>query len=73
LQRAVERLKLVVPATLLIIFVLLYVTFGRFDEAALIMGTLPFALTGGIWTLYWLGFHQSVATGVGFIALAGVS
>jgi Cu(I)/Ag(I) efflux system membrane protein CusA/SilA len=62
-----------VPATLLIIFVLLYVTFGRFDEAALIMGTLPFALTGGIWTLYWLGFHQSVATGVGFIALAGVS
>ncbi len=73
LQRAVERLKLVVPATLLIIFILLYVTFGRFDEAALIMGTLPFALTGGIWTLYWLGFHQSVATGVGFIALAGVS
>jgi Cu(I)/Ag(I) efflux system membrane protein CusA/SilA len=73
LQRAVERLKLVVPATLLIIFVLLFVTFGRFDEAALIMGTLPFALTGGIWTLYLLGFHQSVATGVGFIALAGVS
>ncbi len=73
LQRAVERLKLVVPATLLIISVLLYVTFGRLDEAALIMATLPFALTGGIWTLYWLGFHQSVATGVGFIALAGVS
>jgi Cu(I)/Ag(I) efflux system membrane protein CusA/SilA len=73
LQRAIERLKLVVPATLLIIFVLLYLTFGRFDEAALIMATLPFALTGGIWTLYWLGFHQSVATGVGFIALAGVS
>ncbi|TAL31253.1 MAG: efflux RND transporter permease subunit [Phenylobacterium sp.] len=73
LQRAVERLKIVVPATLLIIFVLLYVTFGRFDEAALIMATLPFALTGGIWALYLLGFHQSVATGVGFIALAGVS
>ena len=73
LQRAAERLKLVVPATLLIIFVLLYMTFRRFDEAALIMGTLPFALTGGIWTLYLLGFHQSVATGVGFIALAGVS
>src|SRR5438876_3267731 len=72
LQRAVERLKLVVPATLLIIFVLLYVTFGRLDEAALIMGTLPFALTGGIWTLYLVDFHQSVATGVGFIALAGV-
>src|SRR3546814_2027809 len=47
--------------------------FGRFDEAALIMGTLPFALTGGIWMLYLLGFNQSVATGVGFIALAGVS
>jgi Cu(I)/Ag(I) efflux system membrane protein CusA/SilA len=73
LQRAVERLKLVVPATLLIIFLLLYVTFGRFDEAALIMATLPFALTGGVWALYWLGYDQSVATGVGFIALAGVS
>jgi Cu(I)/Ag(I) efflux system membrane protein CusA/SilA len=73
LQRAAARLKLVAPATLLIIFVLLYVTFGRFDEAALIMGTLPFALTGGVWALYLLGFHQSVATGVGFIALAGVS
>ena len=73
LQRAVERLKLVVPATLLIIFVLLYVTFGRFDEALLIMATLPFALTGGFWALYALGYHQSVATGVGFIALAGVS
>jgi Cu(I)/Ag(I) efflux system membrane protein CusA/SilA len=73
LQRAIDKLKLVVPATLLIIFVLLYMIFGRFDEAALIMGTLPFALTGGIWTLYLLGFNQSVATGVGFIALAGVS
>ena len=73
LRRAVERLKLVAPATLLIIFLLLYLTFGRFDEAALIMATLPFALTGGIWTLYWLGFHQSVATGIGFIALAGLS
>ena len=73
LQRALDRLKIVVPATLLIIFVLLYATFGRFDEAALIMATLPFALTGGIWILYLMGFHQSVATGVGFIALAGVS
>jgi Cu(I)/Ag(I) efflux system membrane protein CusA/SilA len=73
LRRAADRLKIVVPATLLIIFVLLYVTFGRFDEAGLIMATLPFALTGGIWTLYLMGFHQSVATGVGFIALAGVS
>jgi Cu(I)/Ag(I) efflux system membrane protein CusA/SilA len=73
LERAVARLKLVVPATLLIIFVLLYVIFRRFDEAALIMSTLPFALTGGIWTLYLLGYHQSVATGVGFIALSGVA
>jgi Cu(I)/Ag(I) efflux system membrane protein CusA/SilA len=73
LERAVAKLELVVPATLLIIFVLLYLIFGRFDEAALIMGTLPFALTGGIWMLYLLGFNQSVATGVGFIALAGVS
>lgn len=73
LQRALQRLALVVPATLAIIFILLYGTFRRFDEAALIMGTLPFALTGGIWTLYLMGFHQSVATGVGFIALAGVS
>jgi Cu(I)/Ag(I) efflux system membrane protein CusA/SilA len=73
LQRAVERLKLVVPATLLIIFVLLFMTFDRLDEAALIMATLPFALTGAIWALYLLGYHQSVATGVGLIALAGVS
>ena len=73
LQRAVERLKIVVPATLVIIFLLLYATFRRLDEAALVMGTLPFALTGGLWLLYLLGYNQSVATGVGFIALAGVS
>jgi Cu(I)/Ag(I) efflux system membrane protein CusA/SilA len=73
LERATARLKVVVPATLLIIFVLLYLTFGRFDEAALIMGTLPFALAGGIWFLWLLGHNLSVASGVGFIALAGVS
>jgi Cu(I)/Ag(I) efflux system membrane protein CusA/SilA len=73
LQRATERLKLVVPATLAIIFLLLYLTFRRLDEAALIMGTVPFALTGGIWALYLLGYNQSIATGVGFIALAGVA
>ncbi|WP_324779918.1 efflux RND transporter permease subunit [Thiobacillus sedimenti] len=73
LERANARLKLVVPATLLIIFVLLYLTFARLDEALLIMATLPFALTGGVWFLYWMGFNLSVATGVGFIALAGVS
>jgi Cu(I)/Ag(I) efflux system membrane protein CusA/SilA len=73
LERANGRLKLMVPATLLIIFVLLYLTFRRFDEALLIMATLPFALTGGVWFLYLAGYNLSVATGVGFIALAGVS
>jgi len=73
LERANARLKVVVPATLMIIFVLLYLTFRRFDEAALILATLPFALTGGIWFLYLMGYHLSVATGVGFIALAGVA
>ncbi|MBS3928243.1 MAG: efflux RND transporter permease subunit [Sphingomonadales bacterium] len=73
LVRAKERMKLVVPITLVIIFALLYLTFRRWDEALLIMATLPFALTGGLWLLYWLGYNQSVATAVGFIALAGVS
>ncbi|HET7865563.1 MAG TPA: efflux RND transporter permease subunit [Burkholderiaceae bacterium] len=73
MQRADARLKAVVPATLLIIFVLLVLTFGRLDEAVLILATLPFALTGGVWFLYLMGYHLSVATGVGFIALAGVA
>lgn len=73
LERASAKLKIVVPATLLIIFVLLYLTFKRFDEALLIMATLPFALAGGIWLLWLLDYHLSVAGGVGFIALAGVS
>ena len=73
MERASAKLKVVVPATLLIIFVLLYLTFKRFDEAALIMATLPFALAGGIWLLWALGHHLSVASAVGFIALAGVA
>ena len=73
LERATARLQVVVPATLLIIFVLLYLTFRRADEAALIMATLPFALAGGVWLLWALGHNLSVATGVGFIALAGVA
>jgi Cu(I)/Ag(I) efflux system membrane protein CusA/SilA len=73
LERATAKLKVVVPATLLIIFVLLYLTFKRFDEAVLIMATLPFALAGGFWLLWLLGHNLSVASGVGFIALAGVS
>ncbi|MBT2325251.1 efflux RND transporter permease subunit [Variovorax paradoxus] len=73
LERATAKLKVVVPFTLLIIFVLLYLTFKRFDEALLIMAALPFALVGGIWLLYLLGYNLSVAGAVGFIALAGVS
>ena len=73
LERATAKLKIVVPFTLLIIFVLLYLTFKRFDEALLIMAALPFALVGGIWLLYLLSYNLSVAGAVGFIALAGVS
>ncbi len=73
LERATARLKVVVPATLVIIFTLLYLTFRRFDEALLIMATLPFALVGGFWLLLALGHNISVASGVGFIALAGVA
>jgi Cu(I)/Ag(I) efflux system membrane protein CusA/SilA len=73
LERAAARLRMVVPATLAVIFLLLYLTFRRLDEAALIMATLPFALAGGVWLLWLLGYHLSVASGVGFIALAGVS
>ncbi|MGQ3054436.1 MAG: efflux RND transporter permease subunit [Roseateles sp.] len=73
LERATAKLKLVVPFTLLIIFVLLYLTFRRFDEALLIMATLPFALLGGVWLLWLLGHNLSVASAVGFVALAGVA
>lgn len=73
MQRANARLQWVVPATLAIIFVLLYLAFKRLDEALLIMVTLPFALTGGVWLLYGMGYNLSIATGVGFIALAGLS
>ncbi len=73
MQRAKERLQLVVPATLVIIFLLLYLNFGRVGETALVMLSLPFALVGGVAALAVLGFNWSVATGVGFIALAGVA
>ncbi len=73
LERATAKLKLVVPFTLLIIFVLLYMTFKQVDEALLIMATLPFALIGGAWLLWILEFNLSVAGAVGFIALAGVA
>ena len=73
LERATATLKIVLPFTLLIIFILLYITFQRFSEALLIMGTLPFALIGGVWLLWLLDYHLSVAGAVGFIALAGVA
>jgi Cu(I)/Ag(I) efflux system membrane protein CusA/SilA len=73
MERAKDRLKIVVPATLMIIFVLLYLTFGSFGEALLILATLPFALAGGVWFMWVLGYNLSVASGVGFIALAGVA
>jgi Cu(I)/Ag(I) efflux system membrane protein CusA/SilA len=73
LARATAKLKIVVPATLVIIFVLLYLTFRRFSEAALIMATLPFALVGGFWLMFLLGYNMSIASAVGFIALGGVA
>ncbi|MGZ5047866.1 MAG: efflux RND transporter permease subunit [Usitatibacter sp.] len=73
LERAKARLKIVVPLTLAIIALLLYVTFGRGDEAFVIMAAVPFALVGGFWLMYALGYSMSVATAVGFIALAGVA
>jgi copper/silver efflux system protein len=73
LERAQAKLRVVIPFTLLVIFVLLYLTFHRLDEALLIMATLPFALIGGFWYIYLLGHAVSIATAVGFIALAGVA
>jgi Cu(I)/Ag(I) efflux system membrane protein CusA/SilA len=73
LERASAKLRIVLPFTLIIIFVLLYVTFSRVSDALLIMGTLPFSLIGGVWLLYLLGYNLSVAGAVGFIALAGVA
>jgi Cu(I)/Ag(I) efflux system membrane protein CusA/SilA len=73
LERATAKLKIVVPATLVIIFVLLYLTFRRFGDALLILVTLPFALVGGFWLMYLLGYNMSIASAVGFIALGGVA
>ncbi len=73
LERATAKLKIVVPATLVIIFILLYLTFRRAGDALLIMATLPFALVGGFWLMFLLGYNMSVASAVGFIALAGVA
>jgi Cu(I)/Ag(I) efflux system membrane protein CusA/SilA len=73
LERAAARLKIVVPATLLIIFLLLYLNFRSISETMIVMLSLPFALVGGLWLMWWLGFNLSVAVAVGFIALAGVA
>jgi Cu(I)/Ag(I) efflux system membrane protein CusA/SilA len=73
LERAKARLQVVVPVTLLIIFLLLFLNFRRLTETLIVMLSLPFALVGGIWLMWWLGFNLSVAVAVGFIALAGVA
>ena len=73
LERAKARLKTVVPFTLFLIFVLLYLNFRRLTETLIVMLSVPFALTGGLWLMYFMGFNFSVAAVVGFIALAGVA
>jgi Cu(I)/Ag(I) efflux system membrane protein CusA/SilA len=73
LERASERLKLVVPLTLAVIFVLLYLLFRSFRDAALVMAAVPFSLIGGFWLVWALGHSLSVASAVGFIALAGIA
>jgi Cu(I)/Ag(I) efflux system membrane protein CusA/SilA len=73
MQRALAKLQIVVPLTLLIIFLLLYLNFGRLTETIIVMLSLPFALVGGLWLMWALGFNWSVAVAVGFIALAGVA
>ncbi len=73
MERAVAKMKLVVPLTLLIIFLLLYLNFRRLTETLIVMLSVPFALVGGVWLMWLLGYHLSVAVAVGFIALAGVA
>ena len=73
MERAKARLKIVVPITVLIIFLLLYLNFRRVTETLIVMLSVPFALAGGLWLMWWLGFNLSVAVAVGFIALAGVA
>ncbi|WAP71525.1 CusA/CzcA family heavy metal efflux RND transporter (plasmid) [Jiella pelagia] len=73
LQRAEARLKVVVPVTLLLIFLLLYLNFRSMTETLIVMLSLPFAVVGGVWLMWWLGFNMSVAVAVGFIALSGVA
>jgi len=73
MERAIEKMKVVIPVTLLTIFLLLYLNFKRLTETLIVMLSVPFALVGGIWLMWWLGYNLSVAVAVGFIALAGVA
>ena len=73
MERAIEKLKVVVPLTLLLIFLLLYLNFRRLTETLIVMLSVPFALVGGVWLMWLLGYNLSVAVAVGFIALAGVA
>ena len=73
MERAAERLRIVVPVTLLVIFLLLYFNFRNLIEPLVVMLSIPFGLIGGFWLIYWMGFNMSVAVAVGFIALAGVA
>jgi Cu(I)/Ag(I) efflux system membrane protein CusA/SilA len=73
MERAKAKMKIVIPLTLLIIFVLLYLNFKRLTETFIVMLSVPFSLVGGIWLMYWLDYNMSVAVAVGFIALAGVA
>jgi Cu(I)/Ag(I) efflux system membrane protein CusA/SilA len=72
-ERAKQKLMVVIPFTLVIILLLLYLNFRRMTETLIVMLSLPFALVGGLWLMWWLGFNLSVAVAVGFIALAGVA
>ncbi len=73
MERAEARMRIVVPVTLLVIFLLLYLNFRRLTETLIVMASLPFALVGGVWLMWLLNFNMSVAVAVGFIALAGVA
>lgn len=73
MQRAAQKLRLVIPATLAIIFLLLYLNFGNVGESLIVMLSVPFALVGGLWFLWLLGYNWSVAVAIGFVALAGVA
>ncbi len=73
MQRATEKLKLVIPLTLSLVFLLVYLNFGRLTETLIVMLSIPFSLVGGIWLMYWLDYNLSIAAAVGFIGLIGIA